>query len=345
MPLERHHIVLRAADQQNSKQFFLAAQQRHRVKHFRVRRIRSPVDFCNLLPGLLLLLLDDRCKLIRLRRRPRRIDQVRCLKRRIEIPIQQRPHSRRKHERRDKFPPQPFPANNVKILIAHAHARHRQQRQRRPLLRIRFHQKRAARHPILRLQHPVNLVTKSRRPFRRRNNRPVVADEIQKIELMRFRHPRRIIHVHRHIALRPAQINRHPHRAFRVGNALHPMHHVLARAAQTPSGTAPPAHPNAAHSSGRNARRVTSVTAAATSPTDTTSASVKIKNNLVRNVTFSLLPPPLPPAHPAKHPPAATPHPAQAASNPSPARSTHTPAATKPAAPPGSSFTIARSRS
>ncbi len=51
---------------------------------------------------------------------------------------------------------------------------------------------------------------------------------------MRFRHARRIVHVHRHVALRPAQINRHPHSAFGVGNPLHPMHHVLAALRKLP---------------------------------------------------------------------------------------------------------------
>ena len=44
---------------------------------------------------------------------------------------------------------------------------------------------------------------------------------------MRLRNAARVVHIDRNIRLRPAQINRHAHGAFRVGDSLHAMGHIL----------------------------------------------------------------------------------------------------------------------
>src|ERR1700722_13519547 len=90
------------------------------MERFRASRVRRPVNFFVLLAWSLALFLDERSKSIRLFSRSRCVDQIPRLKSWIEVEIQQRSCSSRKHQRREKFLAELFTADDVEISVSHA---------------------------------------------------------------------------------------------------------------------------------------------------------------------------------------------------------------------------------
>ena len=197
------------------------------MKYLGACRIKRPINFRRLHHRLRSLSLDDRLETLRLIYRSGAIDQVRRLKLGIEIQVKQRAHVGRQHERSQKIFAQPFAADYIQIFVAYSHCGHRHQRQRRALLRIELHQERTACRPIFLLRHPLHFVTKPRRPFRGRNDRAVRAHKIEEVQLMRLRHPARVVHVNGNVRVRPAEVYRHSYGRLRVRDSLHAMQNVM----------------------------------------------------------------------------------------------------------------------
>jgi len=75
--------------------------------------------------------------------------------------------------------------------------------------------------PVFSRGHPVVLITETRRPLSGRNQRAVIGDDIEKIELLRLGDAAGVVVILRSIRLRTAQIDGHADRSFGVGDTLH----------------------------------------------------------------------------------------------------------------------------
>ena len=68
---------------------------------------------------------------------------------------------------------------------------------------------------------PVVLVAEARGPFRGGNQRAVVGDDVEKIELLRLGDAARVVVILRCVGLRAVQVHGHAQRGFGIGDALH----------------------------------------------------------------------------------------------------------------------------
>ena len=75
--------------------------------------------------------------------------------------------------------------------------------------------------PIRLRDHPVVLVAEARGPFRGGNQRAVVRNNVQKIELLGLRDAARVVVILRSVGLRTIQVHGHAQRGFGVGDSLH----------------------------------------------------------------------------------------------------------------------------
>src|SRR2546425_736497 len=83
------------------------------------------------------------------------------------------PHPRRQNQGREKFLPQPLPANDVEVLVPYGYAADRNQRQGGVFGQLLTLQESALGFPVDGLRHPLVLVAEPRRPLGRREDRAI----------------------------------------------------------------------------------------------------------------------------------------------------------------------------
>src|ERR1700722_2617630 len=225
---ERDDGALRAADKQDAQQFFLAADQRERVKNFGVRGIKAPADFFGLLDGIGFDFFDQRLETIGVGRGTFVVDEIRFLKIGGEIQIEQGAHIGGQNEGAEKFFAEALTADDVQIAIANADGGDRHQTESGALIGINLHQESAARGPVVRLGNPREFVTEAGGIFLRGDDRAVVADEIEKIQLVRTGNAAGVVDVNGNIGVGTAEVDGHAGGGFFFGDGFDAVGHVLA---------------------------------------------------------------------------------------------------------------------